>query len=63
MTEVYSAVTSEPDSESWKYDGNDGGDEQAFISVCCGLVAIDEKSGLVRLVRESNLQSERRILD
>jgi ankyrin repeat domain-containing protein 50 len=63
MTELYSAVASDPDSESWKYEGNEGGDERSLVSVCCGLVTVEKESGLVCLVREFDLQSRRTIFD
>lgn len=52
MAELHSAVASDPDSESWKYDSNVVGDEKALVSVCCGLVTVEKESALVRLVRE-----------
>ena len=34
------------------FDGDDVVPEQVIISVCCGLIVVDEKSKEVRLVRE-----------
>jgi hypothetical protein len=50
ITELQHALAPQRDGES--FDNDDVADEEMIVSVCCGLIVIDNESKIVRLVRE-----------
>ena len=50
VTELQHAVAVSDEGES--FDEDDITSEELIVSVCCGLIVVDQQSGIVRLVRE-----------
>ena len=50
ITELQHALAVSDDAET--FDGDGVVAEEVIVSVCCGLIVVDEESKIVRLVRE-----------
>ena len=51
ITELQHALSAQSDDDE-AFDDEDVADEDMIVSVCCGLIVVEQESQIVRLVRE-----------